>query len=99
MIVHWPAGIRDRGVLRHQPGHVIDLVPTLMELAGAKTPDTIDGLKVPPMHGRSLLPMMREANAPPPHESLWFHHLSRCGDRHAFLRTEACARPHGGQAP
>lgn len=74
LVVHWPAGIKDRGAMRHQPGHVIDLVPTLMELAGVKPPETIDGLAVPPMHGRSLVPVMLDAQAPPPHESLWFYH-------------------------
>ncbi|MCU0777282.1 MAG: sulfatase-like hydrolase/transferase [Akkermansiaceae bacterium] len=74
MVVHWPAGIEDRGALRNQPGHVIDLVPTLMELAGVEIPDTIDGLKVPPLHGRSLVPVMRDAKAADPHEALWFFH-------------------------
>ena len=73
-IVHWPAGIKDLNALRHQPAHVIDLVPTLMELAGVKAPDEVGGLKVPPMHGKSLVPVLRDANAVPPHEALWFHH-------------------------
>ncbi len=38
LIVHWPAGIKDRGELRTQPGHVIDIWPTLHELAQTKTP-------------------------------------------------------------
>jgi arylsulfatase len=74
LVVHWPAGIKERGGLRHQPGHVIDLVPTLMDLAGVKAPETIDGLTVPPMHGRSLVPVMRDLQASTPHESLWFYH-------------------------
>ena len=82
LIVHWPAGIRERGALRHQPGHVIDLVPTLMELAGVKAPDSIDGLQVPPMHGKSLVPVLNDANAAPPHESLWFYH-----DGHRAIRV------------
>lgn len=73
-VVSWPAGIQERGALRHQAGHVIDIVPTLLELSGAKTPESIDGLKVPPLHGRSLVPVMRDAKAPPPHEALWFYH-------------------------
>ena len=35
LIVHWPQGIAARGELRHDPGHVIDLVPTILEAAGA----------------------------------------------------------------
>jgi len=71
LIVHWPAGIKDRNALRHQPGHVVDLVPTLMDLAGVKAPENAD---VPPMHGKSLLPVMNDAAAKAPHESLWFYH-------------------------
>lgn len=74
LIVHWPAGIRDRGVMRHQAGHVVDLVPTLMALAGVEMPAEIDGLKVPAMHGKSLLPIIHDAKAPEPHDSLWFYH-------------------------
>jgi L-rhamnose mutarotase len=73
-IVRWPIGIRNHGALRHQPAHVIDIVPTLMEIAGAKVPDTIGGLEVPPMHGRSLVPVMDGANAASPHDALWFYH-------------------------
>jgi L-rhamnose mutarotase len=73
-IVHWPAGIKDRKALRHQPGHVIDIVPTLLDLAGAKVPETIANLKVPPMHGKSLVSVLRDATAAPVHESLWFFH-------------------------
>ena len=35
LIVHWPSGIRARGELRRDAGHVIDIVPTIRELAGA----------------------------------------------------------------
>jgi arylsulfatase len=82
LIVHWPAGIKDRNALRTQPGHVVDLVPTVMELAGASQPATIDGLAVPPMHGKSLVPVLKDAAAAPPHESLWFYH-----DGHRAIRV------------
>src|SRR5262249_44431487 len=35
LIVHWPAGISQRGELRHSPGHMVDVVPTLLELTGS----------------------------------------------------------------
>ncbi len=81
LILHWPAGISDRNALRTQPGHVIDLMPTLMELAGVSLPEQIDGLDVPPLHGRSMLPAIRDAAAPPPHEAIWFYH-----DGHRAIR-------------
>ncbi len=73
-IVHWPAGFRERGSLRHQAAHANDLVPTLLELAGVKVPEAIDGLDVPPLHGRSLVPVMHDAAAASPHDALWFYH-------------------------
>ena len=74
LIVNWPAGIKQANALRTQPGHVIDLVPTLMDLTGAKLPDTFAGLPVPPLQGRSLAPVLRDGGAPPPHDFIWWYH-------------------------
>src|SRR5437764_8513193 len=54
LIVHWPAGIKARGQLRKNPGHVIDLVPTIVEVAGGKPPEAVNGKPVPPRPGKSL---------------------------------------------
>src|SRR5262249_48727249 len=43
LIVSWPKGITSKGELRHTPGHLIDFVPTIMELVGSKPPAPIDG--------------------------------------------------------
>jgi arylsulfatase len=56
LIVHWPAGVKARGELRHTPGHFVDVVPTLLELAGAPAPPTWNGERRPPLPGRSLVP-------------------------------------------
>ena len=70
LIVHWPAGIRARGEIRSRVGHVIDIPPTLLELAGLGIPgDT----SLPEMAGRSLIPAF-DRNVPTPHEALWFYH-------------------------
>jgi len=49
-IVHWSKGIATHGELRHTPSHLVDVVPTLMELAGGKPFDTWEGQPVPPRH-------------------------------------------------
>jgi len=49
LIAHWPAGIEARGELTHQPGHVIDIVPTLLELAGVAPPEKMTGLSLAPI--------------------------------------------------
>ena len=55
-IAHWPAGIARRGGYEHQMGHIIDLMPTCAELAGARYPTEFQGRSILPMEGRSLLP-------------------------------------------
>jgi arylsulfatase len=55
-IVHWPAGIRAKGEFRAQAGHVIDLMATCVDVAGAKYPAEFDGSKILPPEGLSLVP-------------------------------------------
>ncbi len=56
LVVHWPAGIQARGEPRHTPAHVIDIVPTILEVVGIEKPTTWDGETIPPAPGRSLVP-------------------------------------------
>ncbi len=72
-IVHWPKGISARGELRHMPGHVIDLVPTILEVTGAKPPEKWKGEPVPPAPGRSLAPAFAK-DGPARRDSLWWLH-------------------------
>ncbi len=73
LIVHWPRGITARGALRHAAGHVIDLVPTILEAAGGKPFETWAGCPVPPPPGKSLLPRFAK-DGPGMHDSLWWLH-------------------------
>ncbi len=54
-IVHWPARVKAAGKLRTQVGHVIDLMATCVEVSGATHPAELDGEKITPPEGRSLL--------------------------------------------
>jgi arylsulfatase len=56
MIAHWPNGIKARGELTGYTAHLVDLMPTLMELSGAKYPAVYGGKKILPMEGASLVP-------------------------------------------
>ncbi|HEY8397529.1 MAG TPA: arylsulfatase [Flavihumibacter sp.] len=58
VIVHWPAGIRNKGGFTSQIGHVMDFMPTFMDLAGAQYPETYNGNKIRPFTGVSLLPAL-----------------------------------------
>jgi arylsulfatase len=73
LIVHWPKGISAKGELRHAPGHVIDIVPTVLEVTGVKRPDVAGGKPVPPAPGRSLVPAFAK-DVPLPRGSLWWLH-------------------------
>lgn len=54
MAISWPKGIKDKGGVRHQFHHVIDIAPTLLEVAGIMQPETVDGIKQSPMEGVSM---------------------------------------------
>jgi arylsulfatase A-like enzyme len=56
LVAHWPAGITRRGELERQPGHLVDLMATCVELGGATYPAEKSGSAVPPMAGVSLKP-------------------------------------------
>lgn len=72
LIVHWPAGIKGRGELRHQPAHVIDLMATALELADISYPEHYRGKPITPLDGKSLLPVFARDEAI--HEVLFFEH-------------------------
>lgn len=56
LITHWPAGIQRRGELERQPGHLIDVMATCVDVAGAKYPTKRDGHAIQPLEGKSLAP-------------------------------------------
>jgi len=61
-VVSWPARIKDKGGLRQQFIHVIDVVPTILEATGIPAPDMVDGIKQSPIEGTSFLYTFDKAN-------------------------------------
>jgi arylsulfatase len=60
LVAHWPAGMKAQaGSVTHQPGHVIDLMATCLELAKAEYPKERAGRPVTPLEGESLVPVLR----------------------------------------
>ncbi len=74
MVVSWPGHINDVGGIRPQFHHVIDVVPTILEAAGIKAPDTVNGIKQAPIDGVSMLYTFDKANAnaPSKHDTQYF---------------------------
>jgi arylsulfatase A-like enzyme len=73
LIVHWPARNKQPGRLRTQVGHVIDLMATCVDVAGAKYPAEFDGKPILPMEGRSLLPAIVD-DKPIERDAIYWEH-------------------------
>ncbi len=72
LIAHWPSRIKVRGKLRHQPGHLVDIMATCVDVAGARYPFEYNGNKIIPMEGKSLVPAFE--NKPIQREAIYWEH-------------------------
>jgi len=79
MIVHWPHHIKGKGELRHQFHHVVDIAPTLLELAGIPEPNEVDGVGQRPMEGVSFAYTFNDADAPDRKEIQYFEVVGNRG--------------------
>jgi arylsulfatase A-like enzyme len=77
MAISWPGHIADKGGIRWQFHHVIDIVPTLLEVTGIPAPVSVDGIAQKPIEGVSLAYTFDKANAdaPTPHHTQYFEML------------------------
>lgn len=73
LVAHWPAGIAARGELRRTPSHVIDIVPTILDLLEIKKPESWKGASIPSSPGKSLLPAFAK-DLTIQRDSLWWFH-------------------------
>jgi arylsulfatase A-like enzyme len=74
MCISWPGHIKDVGGIRNQFHHIIDVVPTLLEVTGIPAPETVDGIKQAPIEGTSFAYTFdaKNANAPSKHKTQYF---------------------------
>jgi arylsulfatase len=72
MVMSWPARIKDKGALRSQFCHVIDIVPTIYEAASITPPTMLDGVEQKPIEGVSLVYTFDDAKAPTRHPVQYF---------------------------
>ena len=63
LIIFYPKGIKEKGGIRNQYSHVIDIAPTIIDLVGAKNPEVINGVYQKPFEGTSLAYSINDANA------------------------------------
>ena len=71
-IAHWPEGFTGRNEWRKQPAHIIDIMPTCLDVAGIAYPADFDGQALTPLAGMSMLPLFE--NKPWGHEALYWEH-------------------------
>jgi arylsulfatase A-like enzyme len=81
-IVHWPRGIKAKGEIRSQFHHVIDVAPTVLEVAGLPTPAMVNGVLQEPMHGVSMAYSFDDAKAAERHETQYFEMVCNRGIYH-----------------
>jgi arylsulfatase len=74
-IVSWPKGIESKGEVRSQYAHLIDMVPTVLDLLGIEPPATIRGVTQSPLHGVSFAHALDDAGAESRHRTQYFEML------------------------
>jgi len=72
LIVFWPKGIKNKGTIRNQFIHVSDILPTTLELIGAKTPEYINGYRQEPLEGTSFAYSINNPEFPSRHSVQYF---------------------------
>jgi arylsulfatase A-like enzyme len=89
VVISWPNGIKDKGGLRTQFSHVIDVAPTVLEAAGLPEPKIVNGTVQKPLEGASLVYSFEDANAPERHTTQYFEMFGNRGIYHEgwFART------------
>lgn len=73
LVAHWPRGISEQNAIRSQRGHVIDILATCIDLAGARYPADVNGKEITPLEGKSLVPAF--ANRPIERDAIYWEHL------------------------
>ena len=81
-IVSWPAQLKDAGAIRDQFGHVTDIMPTVLELCGAKPLEVSHGKPAQPMQGKSIAAVLRDPEARAPRSEQYYE----CWANRAFYR-------------
>jgi arylsulfatase A-like enzyme len=76
LVISWPARIKDKGGIRTQFHHVIDIAPTILEAVGVQPPSVLNGVAQKPIEGVSMVYTFDDAKAPSRHRTQYFEMLA-----------------------
>ncbi|NND16393.1 MAG: sulfatase-like hydrolase/transferase [Eudoraea sp.] len=96
MIIHWPKGIKDKGGIRTQFAHIIDVVPTIMDATGIDFREEIDGVKQMELDGSSMMYAFDDAGVKTQHNRQYFELF---GNRAMVLDGWKAVTIHGKRMP
>ncbi len=89
MIVHWPAGIIRGDGIRRQFVHAIDIMPTILDIAGIAAPKVFEGVEQLTVDGSSAAAILKTANSPPPRDTQYFEIAGLRAIQHGPFRAVA----------
>jgi arylsulfatase len=93
MVVHWPIGITKKNEVRTQYTYLTDLLPTTLEIAGAKVPAIVKGVPQTPIQGESLAYSFENASAPERHTTQYYFLYGGGGIYHMGWKASFAYRP------
>ena len=96
LIIHWPEGIKDKGAIRKQYGHIIDIGPTIMDALGLEPLEVIDGVKQQPFDGISMAYSFNDADAGDRHTRQYYELF---GNRAMYLDGWKAVTIHANRMP
>ena len=77
MIAHWPAGIENQNRISHEAVHLVDFVPTMLEITHSEYPLSLEGKEVFPLSGRSFMRVLKDQEIKARKEALYFLYRGR----------------------
>jgi len=92
LIAYWPRVIKDVGRITHQVSHIVDIMATCLDMAGAEYPASYNGRTVLPLEGKSLLPIF-QGKKRRGHEVLYWQFGSSCAVRKGKWKL-VCSHPN-----
>lgn len=99
MIIQWPAGIKGKGEIRSQFGHVIDIAPTVFEVTKVPSPKMVNGIEQDPIEGKSLAYTFNDAAAAEQHKVQYFEMFGNRGIYQDGWFARTIHRPAWRQKP